>query len=97
MRLLERPAAARRMILARMTSQYDDVYLRARDSRICRSSGDRITSNGLFLGIGYVLSRCQSLSDYVTKSIINTSLYLRIRVLSDGLGGHYFLPSFFCR
>ena len=39
------------MILARMTSQYDDVYFRAMDSSDCRSSLERFMSNGLLRGI----------------------------------------------
>src|SRR5258708_39070438 len=48
---LDNPASARRMILARITSQYGDVYFRAMDSSVCRSSLERFMSNGLFLGI----------------------------------------------
>ena len=48
---LDSLSAARRMILARTTSQYGDVYFRARDSRVWRSSGVRATSNWLLLGI----------------------------------------------
>src|SRR5215471_5652316 len=48
---LDNPSSARRMILARITSQYGDVYLRAIDSSVCRSSLERFISNGLFLGI----------------------------------------------
>src|SRR3982074_2463082 len=48
---LERPSLARRMILARITSQYGDVYFLAIDSSVCRSSLERFTLNGLFLGI----------------------------------------------
>ena len=39
------------MILARITSQYGDVYLRAMDSSDRRSSPERFMSNGLVLGI----------------------------------------------
>src|ERR1041384_3046531 len=48
---LENPSSARRMILARITSQYGDVYFRAMDSSVCRSSLERFMLNGLFLGI----------------------------------------------
>jgi hypothetical protein len=48
---IDRPWAARRIISARITSQYGDVYWRANDSRRCRSSSARITEKGLFLGI----------------------------------------------
>jgi len=39
------------MILARITSQYGDVYFLAIDSSVCRSSLERFMLNGLFLGI----------------------------------------------
>ena len=39
------------MILARITSQYGDVYFLPIDSSVCRSSLKRFTLNGLFLGI----------------------------------------------
>ena len=48
---LDKPSSARRMILARITSQYGDVYFRAMDSSVSRSSLERFVSNGLFLGI----------------------------------------------
>src|SRR5579885_244030 len=48
---LGRPSSGRRMILARITSQYGDVYFLARDSSACRSSLERSIVNGLFLGI----------------------------------------------
>jgi hypothetical protein len=51
MRSLDKPSSARRMILARITSQYGDVYLLAIDSSDDRSSLERCISNGLFLGI----------------------------------------------
>ena len=44
---LERPWTASRMILARMTSQYGDVYWRTKDSRCCRSSLDKTTRKRL--------------------------------------------------
>src|SRR5262249_36546882 len=47
---LERPSAARRMILARMTSRYGDVYFRARSSSSARSSLDSSMMCGLCLG-----------------------------------------------
>ena len=37
--------------MARITSQYGDVYFLAIDSSVCRSSLERFTLNGLFLGI----------------------------------------------
>src|SRR2546425_12629264 len=47
---LERPSAARRTILARMISQYGDVYLRALDWSCPRSSLVSLFRNGLDLG-----------------------------------------------
>jgi len=47
---LERPSAARRTILARMISQYGDVYLRALDWSCPRSSLVSLIRNGLDLG-----------------------------------------------
>jgi hypothetical protein len=52
---LESPSSANRMILARITSQYGDVYFLAIDSSVCRSSLERFTLNGLFLGVRNVL------------------------------------------
>jgi len=49
---LDRPSSERRMILARITSQYGDEYFRATDSSECRSLLERFTSNGLLRGIG---------------------------------------------
>ena len=49
--LFERPSAARRMILARITSRYDDVYLRAMDCSCFFSSIVRKILYGLILGI----------------------------------------------
>src|SRR6516225_6175898 len=48
---LPNPSSARRMILARITSQYGDVYFLAMNSSACRSSLERLTENALFLGI----------------------------------------------
>ena len=58
------------MILARITSQYGDVYFLAIDSSVCRSSLERFTLNGLFLGIRNAIALMQSLSDYVTGSTL---------------------------
>ena len=55
------------MILARITSQYDDVYFLAIDSSVCRSSLERFMLKGLFLGIRHYSSDA-SLSDHVTNS-----------------------------
>src|SRR5258707_10567661 len=48
------------MILARITSQYGDVYFLAIDSSVCRSSLERFTLNGLFLGIRDTIPLMQS-------------------------------------
>ncbi len=63
-------ASARRMIFARITSQYGDVYLRAMDSSDRRSSLERFISNGLFLGIEGQAASDASLTDYVTESTL---------------------------
>jgi len=70
MRSLEKPSSARRMIFARITSQYGDVYLRAMDSSDRRSSLERFISNGLFLGIEGQAASDASLTDYVTESTL---------------------------
>src|ERR1700674_5124609 len=67
---LDNPSSARRMILARITSQYGDVYFLAIDSSVCRSSLERFTLNWLFLGIRDTIPLMQSLSDYVTNSTL---------------------------
>jgi hypothetical protein len=48
------------MILARITSQYDDVYFLDIDSSVCRSSLERFTLNGLFLGIKDAIALMQA-------------------------------------
>ena len=48
---LDRPCAAMSMILARITSRYDDVYFRALASSSSRSSTDSAISYGFLLGI----------------------------------------------
>ena len=48
---LSRPAAEYSTILARMTSRYGDVYLRAQASSCARSPGDNWTRNGHSQGI----------------------------------------------
>jgi len=70
MRSLEKPSSARRMIFARITSQYGDVYLRAMDSSDSRSSLERFMSNGLFLGIEGQVASDASLTGYVTESTL---------------------------
>src|SRR6516225_12138897 len=63
--LLWRPREA----LARMTSQYGDVYWRAIDSRCCRSLSDKITRNGLFSGIGDNPPDAQSTRHRISKPL----------------------------
>ena len=49
---LRKPSAASKTILARMTSRYGDVYLRARASSAARSSAVSSMTYGLCLGVG---------------------------------------------
>ena len=51
---LRRPSAASSTILARMTSRYGDVYLRARASNAARSSAVSSMMYGLCLGVGHL-------------------------------------------
>jgi hypothetical protein len=67
---LDRPSAASRTILARTTSQYGDVYLRAIASRVRRSSLERLIACGLFLGIRAYTPR---LPAYQAAPLIPTS------------------------
>src|ERR1700730_9557351 len=55
------------MILARITSQYGDVYFLAIDSSVCRSSLERFMLNGLFLGIRDTIPLMQAYQ--ITSSI----------------------------
>ena len=48
------------MILARITSQYGEVYFLTIDSSVCRSALERFTLNGLFLGIRNAIALMQS-------------------------------------
>ena len=66
-RSLGNPSSARRMILAWITSQYDDVYCRAIDSSDSRSSLERRMSYGLFLGIEGRRAFDARLAGYVTE------------------------------
>src|SRR5690348_15612809 len=79
---LERPSLANRMILARMTLQYGDVYFRATDLRACRSSCSRLTSNGLFRGIRGEFPLTPEYQITSPNRPRNTSSYLRMGVLS---------------
>ena len=70
------------MILARITSQYGDVYFLAIDSSVCRSSLERFTLNGLFLGIRDTIPLMQAYQITSPIRLLNTSSYFRIVVLS---------------
>src|SRR6516165_7966903 len=70
------------MILARITSQYDDVYFLAIDSSVSRSSLERFTLNGLFLGIRDTIPLMQAYQITSPIHSKNTSSYFRIVVLS---------------
>src|SRR5262245_4968701 len=59
MRSLDSPCSASRTILARTTSQYGDVYFRTMDCSFSRSSPERLTLNGLFLGMRQLASDAQ--------------------------------------
>jgi len=65
--VIRNPSAAMRMILARTTSQYGDVYRRAMRSNSRRSSAERCTIYGVCLGINARNFAETSLSDWVTK------------------------------
>src|SRR6516164_9393737 len=79
---LGRPSSARRMILARITSQYGDVYLLATAASACRSSLESPIVNGLFLGIRDTAPLMQAYQITSRIGLRNTSSYLRIDVLS---------------
>ncbi|MBI4454354.1 MAG: hypothetical protein HY644_00475 [Acidobacteria bacterium] len=69
------PWAANKIILARMTSLYGDVYFLALDSGSARSSEDSLMTYGLFLGsLSHFLRG--SLADHAGNGQINTSSYL---------------------
>src|SRR5436309_13074742 len=55
---LAKPWAARSTILARMTSRYGDVYLRALSASSLRSAPVNSTTYGLGRGIGTSVSEC---------------------------------------
>src|SRR5580704_4983522 len=63
------------MILARITSQYGDVYFLAIDSSVCRSSLERFMLNGLFLGIRDTIPPMQA---YQIMSQIRLSKYVTL-------------------
>jgi hypothetical protein len=56
MRSLDKPSAASRIILARTTSKYGDVYLAARRRSSCSSAAESTIENGLVRGIVRVAS-----------------------------------------
>ena len=76
------PCAASSTILARITSQYGDVYLRDLASSSDRSSLLKVTTNGLFLGIAGLLSQ-PSMPNAAEPDQENTSPHLRNAVLSN--------------
>jgi hypothetical protein len=69
--------------LARITSQYGDVYLRAMDSSDRRSSLERFMSNGLFLGIRDKQPPMPAYQISHRIGLRNTSSYFRMEVLSE--------------
>src|SRR5580704_19790094 len=82
---LDRPSSARRMILARITSQYGDVYFLAIDSSAWRSPLERSMSKGLFLGIRVRTSDVKRIRLRHRFGCNNTSSYFRIEVLRQQL------------
>src|SRR5437879_5055742 len=80
----DNPWAARRTILARITSRYGDVYLRALDSNSPRSGCVRSIVNGLCLGIKGTSTEAQCSTINRQWGNNNTSSYLRTAVLSQG-------------
>lgn len=72
---LSNPSAASSTILARITSQYADVYRRDRASSSDRSSLVKVTMNGLFLGIAGLLSHPR-IPHAAAPRQANTSSYL---------------------
>ncbi len=69
--------------MARITSQYGDVYFLATDASVCRSSLERPMVNGLFLGIRDATPLMQAYQITSPLGLNNTSPYLRIDVLSQ--------------
>src|SRR5215475_15193670 len=65
-----RPAAAISTILARSTSRYGDVYLRALDSSSRRCSPDSLIVYGLSLGILSTTSAAGSVAERSPKSTV---------------------------
>src|SRR5882762_2041749 len=76
----ERPCAARRIILARATIKYGNVYLLARRSSSSRSCLVRTILNGLFLGKSVPSQSKHSREG--AKTANNTVSYLLRRALS---------------
>jgi len=82
---LSNPSAAISTILARITSQYADVYRRERASNSERSSLVKVTTNGLFLGMAGLLSQpripCAAASHQEDTSLNLGNGVLRLRIL----------------
>ncbi len=78
---LERPWAAIRTILARITSRYGDVYLRTLDFNSCRSSFVRTTVKGLCLGIEATSAETIVTQKYVIV-FMKTSTKLTLRAVA---------------
>ena len=68
--------------MARITSQYGDVYLLATDASACRSSLESPIVNGLFLGIRDTAPLMQAYQITSRIGLRHTSSYLRIDILS---------------
>jgi hypothetical protein len=60
---LPKPWAASRIILARITLKYDNVYFAARLFSSRSSSGVKMISNGLFLGMDNLLGYHHAIKD----------------------------------
>src|ERR1700689_1068742 len=58
---LRRPLAAKRMVLARTTIKYGDVYVGAISSRALRSRSVKTMGNGLCLGMAYAIKHTLTL------------------------------------
>ena len=89
---LERPSAARRTILARMISQYGDVYLRALDWSCSCSSLVSLIRNGLDLGKPVTSAETKSSPEPNVKARkIRHRIYETEYLVPSGCG--FFLPA----
>jgi hypothetical protein len=73
MRSLRNPSATMRIIVARTTSRYGDVYLAALCSRVARSSRVSVMANGLRLDTGRGLLRPRAYHQRPAEYKRNTS------------------------